>query len=96
MLWEKLSLSGKEGNHYKSGTKEQFGGKVFAAKFFIHRVLNMEAIARMFKPLWRTKKGFEVKDMGNRIVLFMFAEEFDIGKVLTGESWSCDKHPVLI
>ena len=34
VLWEELSLSKEEGNLYKSGSKEQFGGKVLAAKFF--------------------------------------------------------------
>ena len=62
------------------------------AKSFTHRTFNMKAIARTFKPPWRTKKGFEVKDMGNHIVLFVFVEEFDANRVLIGESWSYDKH----
>ena len=42
----------------------------------------MEAIARTFKPLWCTKRGFEVKDMENHIVLFVFAKESDADRVL--------------
>lgn len=48
------------------------------------RVLSMEAIARTFKLLWHVKKGFEVRDMGNHCVLFVFVEESDVEKVFFG------------
>lgn len=35
-------------------------GNFLAASFFTSQVLSMEAIARTFKLLWRTRKGFEV------------------------------------
>lgn len=57
-LWEQLSLSEEEGSSYKSEALEGGSGRVIATKFFTHRALNMEAIARTFKPLWRTKLGF--------------------------------------
>ena len=34
-------------------------------RFFTGQVLSMEAIARTFKLLLHTKKGFEVRDMGD-------------------------------
>ena len=52
----------------------------------------MEAIARTFKPLWCTKWGFEVKDMENHIVLFVFAKESDANRVLMSEPWSYNKY----
>ena len=45
----------------------------------------MGAIARTFKPLWCTKWGFEVKDMENHIVLFVFAKVSDANRVLIRE-----------
>lgn len=75
-----------------TSTMEQFSGKVLAANFFTHRTLNVEAIAQTFKPLWHTNWGFEVKDMGNHIVLFVFAKEFDTDRVFVGKPWSYDKH----
>ena len=57
-LWEKFSLSEEEGSLYKSEALEGGSRHVIATKFFTHRALNMEAIARTFKPLWRTKLGF--------------------------------------
>lgn len=54
----------------------------------------MKAIARTFEPRWRTKLGFEVKDVGNHTVLFVFGDEVDTDKVLMGEPWTYDKHLV--
>ena len=54
----------------------------------------MEAIAQTFKQLWLTKKGFEVKDMGNHVVLFVFSDKTDANRVLLGEPWSYDKYLV--
>ena len=94
VLWEHLSLTEEEGNQFKSEAFEQGGGQVVAKKFFTHRVFNMEAIAKTFKPLWLTKKGFKVKDVGNLVVLFVFANSVDVKRVLMGEPWSYDKHLV--
>ena len=70
--WEKFSLSEHEGNkfHMEEGEPEQ--DYFLAARFYTSRVLKMEAIANTFKLLWRTRKGFEVQDMGNHRVLFEF------------------------
>ena len=54
----------------------------------------MEAIARTFKPLWQTKLGFEVKDVGNHTILFVFGDEVDANRVLMGEPRNYNKHLV--
>ena len=61
-------------------------------RFFAGQVLSMEAIARTFKLIWHTKKGFEVQDMGDHRVLFVFIEDFDVDKVLVGEPWFFNKN----
>ena len=64
-LWGKFSLSESEGSRYQvrdeQGEEEYF----IAARFFTRRTISAEAIARTFRLVWRTKKGFEVRDMGN-------------------------------
>ena len=67
-----------------------------AARFFTSRVLNMEAIANTFKLLWRTCKGFEVRDVGNHRVLFEFRDALDIDRVLRAKPWSFDKFLVAL
>lgn len=49
-----------------------------AARFYTGRVLSIEAIAKNLKLLWRTRKGFEVRDMGNHMILFIFRDEGDV------------------
>nr|POF03742.1 uncharacterized protein CFP56_06660 [Quercus suber]POF20149.1 uncharacterized protein CFP56_65128 [Quercus suber] len=56
----------------------------------------MEAIAKTFKLLWRTRKGFKIRDMGDHMVLFRFPEATDIDRVLQGEPWMFDKHLVAL
>ena len=52
VIWKKLSLSEEEKSEYSGQIFETTGGKVLAAKFFTRKVLNMKAIAWMFKQLW--------------------------------------------
>ena len=56
----------------------------------------MEAIGRTFKPLWRAKKEFKVREVGDHIVLFVFELESDAERVLANEPWTFDKHVVLL
>ena len=69
-LWGKFSLSESEGSRYQvrdeQGEEEYF----IVARFFTRRTISTEAIARTFRLVWRTKKGFEVRDMGNHRVMF--------------------------
>ena len=71
-LWKKLSLSESEGRRFV--VEESDGEKEFflATRFYTGRMLSMEVIAKTLKGLWRTKRGFEVRDMGEHRVLFIF------------------------
>lgn len=64
-MWENFSLSKSEGSKYQVHDNGFEGKHLLVARFFMGRVLNKEAIAQNFKLLWHTKKGFEVRDMGN-------------------------------
>jgi hypothetical protein len=55
-------------------------------------VINVEAIARTFKPLWQTRKSFSIQDVGDNMVLIEFEEAADLERVLLGEPWSYDKY----
>ena len=93
-LWEKFSLTESEGDRYEVVEEKEAGEFFLAAKFFTKRTLSMEAIARTFKMVWKARKSFEVRDMGNHLVLFTFEDESDVVKVLQGEPWSFDKYLV--
>nr|POE94176.1 hypothetical protein CFP56_17506 [Quercus suber] len=69
---------------------------VLAAKFFTWRSLNIEAVARMFPPIWRTRSKFKVSDAGNNVLLIAFDLEVDAEKVPQGDSWAFDRHLVAL
>ena len=93
--WRKLSLSEKEGEKLDLKNKKKEQNFVLAAKFFTRRSLNVETVAKTFRPLWRIRDNFEVSDAGNNCLLFAFQSEEDIQKVLLGELWSFDRHIVV-
>ena len=95
-LWEKLSLTDSEGSKYDVKDEPILGEYLLAVKFFTKRVLSPAAIAKTFKVVWRTKKGFEVRDMGNHLVLFSFFDSLDVVRVMQGEPWSFNKHLVAV
>ena len=75
---------------------KKVGKWVLAVKFLTRRIVNIEAVAQTFRPLWRTRREFEVSDAGNNVVLFDFMLEADVEKVLMGEPWSFDRHIVVL
>ena len=75
-------------------TNDQVWEFGLAAKFFIRRALNMEAMARTFKPLWHTHYGFQICDVGNNHLVFAFEAIVDAKRVLIREPWSFDRHLV--
>jgi hypothetical protein len=55
-------------------------------------VINVEAIACNFKPLWQTRKSFFIQDVGDNMALIEFEDTADMERVLLGEPWSYDKY----
>ena len=94
--WSKLKLSDSEGSSVRLLEEHAVTDWVLAAKFLTKRVLNLEAIAKTFSPLWRASKGFQVRREEDHIVLFTFKDQSDMQKVLAGEPWSFDKYLVIM
>jgi hypothetical protein len=55
-LWPRFSLTAKEEVEYDLEEYDKEPSFLLAAKFITHRVLNVEAVARTFKPLWKAEK----------------------------------------
>ena len=93
--WKKLSLSESEENRVALRIDRKKRDFILAGKFFTRRSLNVEVVAKTFKPLWRTKGGFNVTVSGEIILLFAFELDVDAERVIQGEPWAFDKHLVV-
>lgn len=94
--WSSLSLSAEEGDKFNFQSICTKKGCTLAAKFYTKRQLNVDAVIKTLRPLWRPKQGFQVRDVGNHILLFTFEEELDAERVLLGEPWSFDKYLIVL
>ena len=77
----------------KKGQKEEFS---LVARFLTSRAQNINAIARTFTPLWRTQNGFQIQNLGDHKLLFIFDNKPDVERVLQNEPWSFDKHLIVL
>ena len=55
------------------------------------RVLNVEAVACTFKPLWKPMGELKIRDPGENVLVFEFDDIMDLERVLEQEPWSYDK-----
>ena len=91
-LWKKLSLSEEEEKGLEMPRVANQNRVLLAGKFLTHRVANVEAVARNFKPFWRTWGGFDICDMGENKPIFEFVNENDLERALEHKPWMYDKH----
>lgn len=89
---EKLSLSNKKGKRIILSKGKQSQEFWLVVKFFTKRVMNIDAVAKTFRLLWRTRQSFNIRDAGNNHLMFAFEIEVDVEKVLLGEPWSFNRH----
>ena len=92
--WQKLSLTNKDGVNVDLTENKRLNSFTLIAKFFTRRSLNVDAVARTFRPLWRTKGSFQASDAKQNFMVFSFDLEEDVEKVLMGEPWFFDRHLV--
>ena len=94
--WAKLKLSEREGCEVNLATPGVDQGLVLVGKFCTKWRVNLEAIGRALRSVWRTKRDFEVSDLGKNRVLLMFQEKEDLDRVLLQGPWSFDKYILLL
>ena len=81
--WSSLSLSDREGSSLKLKKEQAVNEYIIAARFLTKRPLNIDAIARTFSPLWRSKAGFNIKNNGDHVILFSFDSELEVDRILS-------------
>ena len=95
--WQRLSLTEEEGDRVVLDDghppNKEF---IIAAKFMTQRAVSIDAIGRTFKPLQETRNDFQIRDVGNHIILFVFDDETEADRVIALGLWSYDKHLVIL
>ena len=94
--WSCLTLLDIEGSNIQIKEEEAVTDFVLAAKFLTKRALNIDAIAKTFTPLWRSKNGFKIKKEGDHIIPFTFDNRKEIDQILEAKPWSFDKHLMVL
>ena len=83
--WNSLTISECEGSNFRIKEEEVKTEFIVAAKFLTKRALNIDAIAKTFTPLWRSKNGFRIKKESDHVVLFSFDKKSEMEKVMEAE-----------
>ena len=71
-------------------------GLVLLGKFYTKRRVNLESVARVLKSVWKTEATFEVSDLGENKVMFLFQKKDDMDRVLFLSPWSFDKYLLVL
>lgn len=94
-LWSRFSLAEDEKGGAEVDHQEEVIIHRLAGKFFTKRVLNVDAVARTFKPLWKPTGELKIRDIEEGVLLFEFEDAFDLERVLEYEPWSYEKSLVV-
>ena len=92
--WAKLSLNTKETQMVNLSTNVVENSRVLVAKFFTKWRISLEAITRTLKMMWRSGRSFDIRNLGNNIVMLLFNDEDDPKRILMQGPRSFDKYMV--
>ena len=93
-LWSRFSLTKEEERGVEVPRQKADVIHRLAGRFFTKMMVNVDAIARTFKPLWKPISELKIRDVGENILLFEFENVLDLERVLEFEPWSYDKNLV--
>lgn len=71
-------------------------GPILVGKFCTKRRINLELAVRVLRSVWRVEHNFEVSDMGENKVMFLFQTKEDMERVLLLSLWSFDKYLLIL
>ena len=94
-LWSHFTLSEEEMQGANVPSSKEASVHCLAGKFLTKRIINVEAVARTFKPLWKPVGELKIQDVGRNVLVFEFDDALDLERVLEFEPWSYDKSLVI-
>lgn len=82
-MWACFSLSEEEECGVEVTRQEDVIIHRLAGKFLTKRVLNVDAVAHTFKPLWKPIGELKIRDVRDNILLFEFEAALILGESLS-------------
>ncbi|KAL0000323.1 hypothetical protein SO802_014104 [Lithocarpus litseifolius] len=90
-LWARFTLTEDEEGGADVPNQEVMDVHRLAGKFFMKRVVNVEAMGRTFKPLWKPVGELKILDSRDNVLVFESDDIMDLERVLEYEPRSYDK-----
>ncbi|KAK7834206.1 hypothetical protein CFP56_024848 [Quercus suber] len=90
--WARLSLNTQETQTVPLASTTENNARVLIAKLFTMHRVNIEALSKTLRSMWRSTQEFEIHDLGSNTVLLLFSDEADTLKILAQQPWSFDKY----
>ena len=100
-LWKKLTLTEKEEKDIILGSNSTKVAKearknCIVVKVLTQRSVNVEALKKNMRMLWKPNKGLQVLEIEDNLYLAEFGDSRDKKKVMEMRPWSYEKQLVLI
>lgn len=77
-LWSRFTLTEDEEGGADVSNQEEVEVHRLAGRFFTKRVLNVDAVAHTFKPLWKLTGELKIRDSGDNVLVFEFDDILDL------------------
>lgn len=77
-LWSRFTLTEDEEGGADVSNQEEVEVHRLAGRFFTKRVLNVDAVAHTFKPLWKLAGELKIRDSGDNVLVFEFDDILDL------------------
>ena len=100
-LWKKLTLTEKEEKDIILGSNSTKVAKearknCIVVKVLTQRSVNVEALKKNRRMLWKPNKGLQVSEIEDNLYLAEFGDSRDKKKVMEMRAWSYEKQLVLM
>lgn len=92
----RLKLSLREDAQVVIQTPLTEDGHVLVEKFCTKCRINLESMVRVLRSGWRVEHNFEVSDLGENKVMFLFQTMEDMERVMLLSPWSFDKYLLIL
>ena len=100
-MWMKFSLTEEEGESFSLGSSTTKAAKLVGRncvvmKVLTHKWLNIEALRKNLRMIWKPTKGVQINEIGDELFLVEFGEGRDKKRIMEMSPWTYEKQLILL